>query len=210
MSLSDSELVLHFSVETILKYVPSFGGDSTRMGPKTMGNRQDVPDTTVGRPKKNAPGSVFTRPWHQSDLVKLSVVTGIMSQDEIAATEQENKRRNYTQYLMEAMYDQDKEMLRKNTVLPQALIVGPPPKPTAANSPNPSSPPDPANPNSPPSPETIPDLVPKPPRFDEIENYLISKYQRLAFDSLDFSIPEHTLYNYVRSSSAYSTTPIIY
>ncbi|KAF8864260.1 hypothetical protein BDZ45DRAFT_721996 [Acephala macrosclerotiorum] len=181
-------------------FVRHFGGESVRMGPKTMGNRQDVPDTTVGRPKKTAPGSVFTRPWHQSDLVKLSVVTGIMSPDEIAATEYENKRRNYTQYLMEVMYDQDKEMLRKNTVLPQALMVGPPSKQPAANSPNPPNPP------PPPPPGPIPDAVPKPPRFDEIENYLISKYQRLAFNSLNFSIPEHTLYNYILVEGGISLT----
>ncbi|CZR54311.1 uncharacterized protein PAC_04195 [Phialocephala subalpina] len=183
-------------------HVRHWGAESTRMGPKTIGGRQVVPDTTVGRPSKQTPGRVFTREWYHSDRVQLSVSPAIMSQNEIDATESENKRRNYAQFLIETMYDQDQEMRNRNTVLPQSLMVGPPRPPAA----NPTNPVDPTNPNPPPSPDSLPDLVPIPPRFDEITKYLLSKYQRLALDTLNFRIAEHTLYHYILHEGGLSLT----
>lgn len=45
-------------------------------------------------------------------------------------------------------------------------------------------------------PPEVPSLAPCP-RFNEIQNFLFKNRLELALDSMDFPVPEHTLYNYI-------------
>lgn len=108
-------------------------------------------------------------------------ITDDMTENEASATRLENKRLDQADRIEKELQEQTKK-IRTNSKLPLVPdnVVYPPRKPT----------PD------------LPPILDEPPRDKEIRQYLFSRYQQLALDTMTSKIPEHVMYNYVSCRSA--------
>lgn len=150
------------------------------MGPKILGYRKEVPQTTTNPPNSAnlyEPSETRTRVWYPGDKTDLPITPGKMTPNEITATQVENIRRR-TRGLILALEYQFKDTKRRNVVLGPQVPVPPLVWPPAI---------------------TVDPLhsFDQPPRFNEIRNYLIDRYQQLALDTMASPIPEHTMYKYL-------------
>lgn len=148
------------------------------------GSRREVPPTTTSQPNPSHMDDEDgtenrSRLWYQGDIAELPIKPGQMTAEEVAAITEENSRRRRTLRLGFALSREFKERTKRNFVMgpwvPETPMSWPPKRP-----------------DSPPAP-----IIDQPPRYHEIRNHLVDRYQQLALDTMVSLIPEHTVHNYV-------------
>ncbi|KUJ20903.1 uncharacterized protein LY89DRAFT_715211 [Mollisia scopiformis] len=163
-------------------WAKKFGPKAIHMGPKVVGYRRSVPNTTVTKPDLNdktlkvgrskhwaAPEGPYL-PW---DAAK--------TPENIAIMNEENARRRKTDSLQDALERRVQDV--RNAV----VGTGPAWPPPAI------------------LPRIIP-VIPEPPRYLEIKNHLLNCWYELAIDTMDFNMPEHTMFNYILAEGGLQIT----